>query len=394
MAGTPEPTYSQARMFYLPTLLSALYALLTSFAIFYLPVYFKETLGFSGGQIGLLFGAYGVTAVLAVFPSGLSTDFVTPKRVLFVAAVVTVFATLGLAKFTAFPVYLAVFLVFGLAGNSVKVAAESFIFKTHDTARTGRTFGVYQVFRMGAYGTALLSGGYLLQAFGFPTTLIVFAVCVAGVAVGTAALPDIPAQWSGFAMYAKDIRRPEVAVFAVWIFLFTSHWGAETTCYALFLRENLHFSLIEMGRYMSGEFVAYMLTAYTIGKRYDAGLDLGRVLWIGVLLAGIGHIGMTYPWWPSSFAFRVLHGVGDGCVSVVMYVGVSRLFLRERVGGNSGLINLVMMLGVLVGATIYGPLGEALGYQVPLLISGAIMIALGLFPQLHRGASGIGLSHR
>ena len=51
---------------------------------------------------------------------------------------------------------------------------------------------------------------------------------------------------------------------------------------------------------------------------------------------------------------------------------------------------LGLMAGVLAGSLIYGPLGESAGYQVPLIVSGLIMIALAFFPNLHRGASGLG----
>ncbi|WP_264861300.1 hypothetical protein [Klebsiella pneumoniae] len=39
-------------------------------------------------------------------------------------------------------------------------------------------------------------------------------------------------------------------LFAIWLFLFYLHWGAEFTSYGLFLRENLRLSLLGMGFYM------------------------------------------------------------------------------------------------------------------------------------------------
>ena len=48
----------------------------------------------------------------------------------------------------------------------------------------------------------------------------------------------------------------------------------------------------------------------------------------------------------------------------------------DRIGGNASLISLTTTLGVFAGSLIFGPLGAAYGYQVPLIISGAISLAL------------------
>lgn len=380
-------SHSLFRHFYLPALLASVYSLLIAFSVFFLPVHFKEDLGYSGLQIGFLFGVYSLTALAAVFPSGLSTDFITPRRVLFAAVAITVVSTIGLGQVRSYPFCVFFFVLFGLAGNSVKVAVESFIFKTHDKSKSGATFGLYQVFRMGGYGVALLAGGYLLDLIDFPATMTVLAICVGLMAIGVRALPDTTVAWTGLSGYANDFLQPRVLLFSGLLFLFASHWGAETTSYGLFVRENLGLSLVQMGWFMSGEFLTFCLTAWLVGRSYDRGGNLGSFLFIGVLLSGLGHMAMVFPWVPSSLVFRMIHGAGDGFVSVVMYVGVSRLFLRERIGGNSGLINLVIMAGVLAGSLVYGPLGEHFGYQLPLFVSGLIMLPLAFLPQLHRQVS-------
>jgi MFS family permease len=378
------------RGFLVPAGISFSYALLTSFATLLLPVYLKGDLHFSGAQIGMLYGAYGVTALVAVFPSGLSTDAARPRNILLAATALTVLAAVGIGLSRTFVPYLACFLFFGLAGHAVKIASEAVIYKTHDAARTGEVFGAYQATRMTAYAVALLGTGYLVERIGFPKTIFVFAAILASVALTSRALPDVPVAWSRLSLYGKDFRRPDVLVFATWLFLFTSHWGAETTSYALFVRTNLGLSPHRIGWFMAGEFVTFAATAWFLGKRHDRGGDLGRILLTGLLASGVGHVGMTYPWVPSSYAFRLLHGVGDGCIAVVMYVGVARLFLRERIGGNTGLINLVTMAGVLAGSLIYGPVGERFGYHVPFVASGLLLLALAAFPQARRGARVMG----
>lgn len=369
---------------HLPGLLAGANALLTGFAVFFMPIHFKEALHFSGAEIGMVFAGYGVTALLVVLPSGLGTDAVTPRRLLLGAVVVAFVAAAGLARAGTFPLVLASVLTVGVASHLVKVAAESFLYKTHDAARTGETFGLYQVFRMTGYCAAMIGGGYLVASHGFARTVVILAVVVLVAGLGALALPDVPVRWSGMSRYVGDIRRSEVVAFVSWLFLFASHWGAETTSYALFLRNNLDLSVIEIGWYMTGEFVTFMAANYAAGRLYDRGADLGRLLRFGVVLAGIGHLGMTWPSVGPSLAMRMLHGVGDGAANLVMYVGVARLFLRERVGGNLGFVTFVTMAGQFLGALVFGPLGEGAGYEVPFWVSGVVLIALGLFPLMPR----------
>ena len=63
-------------------------------------------------------------------------------------------------------------------------------------------------------------------------------------------------------------------------------------------------------------------------------------------------------------------------MTLVLYIGIARLFEIERLGGNAGLMNLSTMLGFVTGSLIYGPLGESLGYGHPFWISGALTILL------------------
>jgi predicted MFS family arabinose efflux permease len=58
------------------------------------------------------------------------------------------------------------------------------------------------------------------------------------------------------------------------------------------------------------------------------------------------------------------------------YTTITRLFHVDRIGGSASLISLTTTMGVFAGSLIFGPLGAAHGYQMPLIISGAISLAL------------------
>ena len=153
--------------------------------------------------------------------------------------------------------------------------------------------------------------------------------------------------------------------FAAWLFLFTLHWGAEATSLALFLRHNLGLEPLGVGAYMAGEFGVVALTAYLYGRFWAGKLKPLTFMAVALLASGSGHILMTYPNLPWSFAMRALHGFGDGLILMETYTTLARLFHVDRIGGNSSLIGLAITLGVFAGSLIFGPLGAALATRCP-----------------------------
>jgi hypothetical protein len=176
--------------------------------------------------------------------------------------------------------------------------------------------------------------------------------------------------------YGRDFLVAPVLFFATWLFLFTLHWGAEATSLALFLKHNLGLTPLGVGGYMAGEFSVVSLTAYIYGRFWAGRLKPLIFLTLALLFSGVGHICMTYPVLPWSFAWRAVHGFGDGLILMETYTTISRLFHVDRIGGSASLISLTTTMGVFTGSLIFGPLGAAYGYQVPLIISGAISLAL------------------
>ena len=76
-----------------------------------------------------------------------------------------------------------------------------------------------------------------------------------------------------------------------------------------------------------------------------------------------------------SFAMRILHEVGDGIFFVYLYGAIHKHFPKERLGGNTGFVIGITILGSIVGSMIFGPMGENYGYNWPLFVSGIINLA-------------------
>jgi len=189
-------------------------------------------------------------------------------------------------------------------------------------------------------------------------------------------LPLSRGQSNPLLQYGRDFASGPVLFFVTWLFLFTLHWGAEGTSLGLFLKKNLGLGPLGVGLYLAGEFSMVALTAYLYGRCGAERLHPFALLALALATSGLGHIFMTYPDLAWSFVWRLVHGFGDGLVIMITYTTIARLFHVDRIGGNAGLISLATTLGVLAGSLIYGPLGAAYGYQMPLIISGFTSLIL------------------
>jgi MFS family permease len=256
------------------------------------------------------------------------------------------------------------------------MSMEMQLLKTDTGQRTGRRVGLFVAWRYGGLLVGTILAGYVLHWLDFRGAFHTMgAVCLLLV---PAALYLAPTRLAKVRVreYFRDLSDLRVVLFAGWLFLFTMHWGVESTCYSLFLRREMGLSMQQMGWYMSAEFLAVAAAGLLIAPRLGRESSLTVLGFAGVMLSGLGHIGMVVGNVWVSVAFRAVHGFGDGALSVLLYLGIAKLFHIERLGGNTGALNLAMMAGQIAGAMIAGPLGEKAGYALPIWTSGVLMIAL------------------
>lgn len=373
--GAPQPQRPLDRPTSLLPFFICAYAAVLSCVYFLLPLYLSGTLHFSGAQIGLLYALLNLETLLASFPVGVFADRY-PARTLTRLGIAGTAASLWvLAGIERFGPFLLIYLCFGLGLQFFRQSVEIALFKEKNPDLTHR-FGVFNAMRMGGMMAGALGGGVLFYFLNFPVTLKFFAVGLLLLLLPTGRLPLTTGVRTALFEYGRDFLTRPVLFFAAWLFLFTLHWGAEATSLALFLQHNLGLAPLGVGTYMAGEFGVISLTVYLYGRFWAGRLQPLTFLALALLLSGSGHIFMTYPHLPWSFAWRAVHGLGDGLILMETYTTIARLFHVERIGGNASLITVVTTVGTFAGALIFGPLGAAYGYQMPLIISGAISLAL------------------
>lgn len=354
--------------------LSSGFALVGGFASFFMPVFLRDSLHFSGAAIGLLYAALSLTSLASALPVGVCNDRSGSRAPLAAALLAAAAAVAGLALCRSLWLYLPLYLLYGLASNVFRISADSlFLRQERDPGR----FGLYSALRLAGLGIGTLVSGLLLVRLDFPPTLLLLAAFTAALCLVCPLLPrgvGCRAKLSGYG--EEFLGRPAALFFALWLFLFATHWGAEYTSYGLFLRHVLGLSLSGMGYFMAAQFAVIAAAAWTGGRLLKAGVSPQTLLAAGLLTSGVGAVVMATSGLTVAFLFRGLHEVGDGLITVIMYVRISELFGSQRLGGHIGLVQFVTTLGALVGSLVFGPLGESYGYGTALAASGLLTLAL------------------
>jgi MFS family permease len=351
------------------------YSAITSCVYFLLPLYLQGGLHFTGAQIGLLYAVLSINAILVAFPVGVTGDRYPARVLTRLGLLGTALCLWGLAAVSRFWPFLAVFWGFGVSLQLFRQSLDILLFKETPDDQA-RRFGEYNAVRMGGMVVGAVAGGVIYYTVSFPATLRLFGAGVMLLLFGTTRLPLTAGVRTPILQYGRDLLTRPVLFFVSWLFLFTLHWGAEATSLALFLERNLGLAPLGVGFYMAGEFAVVSGTAMLYGRFWAGRLKPLTFIAVALVFSGCGHILMCYPSLPWSFAMRAVHGFGDGLILMETYTTVARLFHVDRIGGNASFVFLATTLGIFAGSLIFGPLGAAYGYQWPLIISGALSLAL------------------
>ena len=219
-------------------------------------------------------------------------------------------------------------------------------------------------------------GGILLDSIDFPLVFKISAIAPISLLVLILFVERNKKYKSNIQEYKQDLWKPDIILFAIVIFFFATHFGAELTSYSLFLKENLNLNLIQTGIYMGIAVISLGIANLAFGKLWDKGMKFRHFMSTGLIISGLGHILMVNENYGISLFFRAFHEIGDAAIFLFLMLGIYKYFPKQRVGGTSAVIATVMILGNAVGALIYGPIGPAFGYHMPLIASGMVSILL------------------
>ena len=330
--------------------------------------------GFDGLSIGILMSVFSMVSLFSSFPIGAINDRLSIKYVIIIGMLLESVFFAGLYAFRNFWVMLLFFLAGGLGGNMVDTSVRSLTFKALGHERRGKKLGFYQVATTGGFGTGIILGGLLLFSFRFSGVLLISSAACLALALASWLIADVERIKFPISEYREIILRKGTALFLLPLFIFGIHWGAEHTSYSLFLRQTLGLDYFWSGIYMGIPILFLVAASVLTGMRIDRKGGHRQALFSGIVLSGLGHIMMVLQPAAVSFIFRLIHEIGDGVAAVSYNLSFSKIFKVERIAGETSAAVTVMVIGNVLGALAFGPLGYAYGFGWPLVISGVLSL--------------------
>lgn len=339
--------------------------------VFFIGVHLN-IIGFSGAQIGILFMTYSLTGLLTILPSGFSNDTFKSKHLLSLALILLSIQYFGLFYLKDFAPLLVVFFLGSIGKTLYSNSMDSLFLKSTNKENTKKKINIFLSLNYTLIGLSIMFAGYLLNInYSFGKIFFVISILLGMMAiVSQFILPKSSTAKFEILHYKKDIFRPNVLFFMLMMFLFSLHYGAEETSYGLFLKNNLGLDSLYSGLYM-GIAIISMAVSVIIIRKLLYKFDVILALLIGTFLSGTGLILMAVFTDPLvSALFRILHETGDAAMFFFIYYGIAKLFDTERLGGNTGIVTFVIIIGASLSNFIFGTIGAKYGYDKPFLIGG------------------------
>ncbi|MFH1533385.1 MAG: MFS transporter [Nitrospirota bacterium] len=346
---------------------------------FFLGVYYNS-IGLTGAQIGIIFALGTITSIITILPSGLSNDRLKSKHLIGIALTLIAIFYFGLSQTHNFYIIALMALLGGMGGTIYTTSSESLFYKSTNKDQVSKKIGIFQGLNYLMVGLGMICAGFLLEKnLPFEKLFFFFAIAfLAMTLISQITLPKNKTSQFALLQYKKDIFRPKILLFLLIMFLFAIHFGAESTTYGLFLRKTLNLTTLQMGLYMGFAIMTMALAVQIISKKLHK-WKTQYILAMGLFMSGAGHILMTINDPIISAFFRIFHEIGDAAMFFFVYYGITNLFDLKRIGGNASIFTFTATIGSATGAIIFGPMGESLGYHVPLIVSGSTtLLALAL----------------
>ncbi len=346
---------------------------------FFLGVYYNS-IELTGTQIGIIFALGTISSIITILPSGLSNDRLKSKTLIGISLALIAIFYFGLSQTHDFYLIALISVIGGIGKTIYATSSESLFYKSTNKEHVSKRIGIYQGLNYFMTGLGMIAAGFFLEKdLAFEKIFIIIAVLfLVMTIISQITLPKTKTSQFPLLQYKKDIFRPKILFFLLIIFLFAIHWGAESTTYGLFLKETLNLTKLQMGLYMGTAIITMALTVQIISKKIHQ-WKTQYILVVGLFMSGSGHILMTINKPIISAIFRIIHEIGDAATFFFIIYGIAQLFDLKRVGGNASIFTFTATIGSATGAIIFGPMGESLGYHVPLIVSGATtLLALAL----------------
>lgn len=344
----------------------------------YIPIHFRNS-GFTDPQSGLLFSLQSLMAIVTYLPSGVINDRLSVRaQILLGGAVFTVFAS-ALSRATTYAHFVGLFILWGLSGTMLDNSTNVAYYKESTVAPNRLFFSFYGITNTLAYAAGGLLGARILGDNDFSAffrAIFFMSLIIVPLAM---LLPNTRASSVRLRDYLADIKRPETAVLALSLFLFTYHWGAELTYFTMFMKENVRMTTAEVSHIYLTVGLAMSAIIFPLGYFKDAHrLAPRHALYVAVLFSSASQLGFhAVGSFEAMFWNQIVHSVGDAFFIYYWFNIIPSLYTYERIGGASSFVNLFAVISVIAGSYASGlAVSKSGDNYTAFLISGLLGLAV------------------
>ena len=344
----------------------------------YLPYYYKQV-GLSDSHIGFLISMVSLTTLILVFPIGVLSDRIDPKKLFLAGSIIGIaFAILLLYKgrVKVFEPYI---FIFALAVAMVQISLSAHFLKQMEEISRGSQSAIYSIGGILGAGVAAQIAGMIVKNYGperlFWSTLC-FAILLFVCGFGLPKIKGIPFHISE---YKEDLRHPLSWILIFIAFIVSSHSGFEHVGYTLIQTEVIGLTTEQAGRIFL--YISFTMTimSWVSGAIHDRAKK--PVLWAGLalLLSGVFQSASGYgTGFYSYLGLRMVHVIGDSFSGVLILVIASVAFTKKRSGGSWAILLLVRNLSDVIFSNVAGHLNQTIGLRQGFLVSGILVVIAGL----------------
>jgi len=354
-----------------------------------LPLY-AATLGAGPAQVGLINGAFMLTAGLFSIPAGLLADR-TGRTLPIIAGIAATALSSLLIPYCRLPEQMAAaYILFGLGLAALAPGMLSLVADIMPVERLGMAYGWYTTAIYCAMAIGPATGGYLAQQFGLRTVFFVSGGLL--LAVALAAYPLLP---RGAARHRSDLHAMLAAskelcrnrgllscllatvgscigfgVFLTFLPLYAAEQGLDPG---------------KVGLVFAAQALTNVVGRVPIGRMADR-IDRRRLVAVGLIclaaaLAAMGQVAQL----PLLLACAVVLGVG----MALTFTAIGALIVEQvpavQRGLAMGMYNSCIYLGMMAGATVMGLALPRLGYPLVFAAAGGVaLLGLLLFSNRRR----------
>lgn len=321
-----------------------------------IPLYI-DSVGASAGVVGIIVGAFAITALLIRPFAGPAFDSFSRKKLLMAAqgVIAAAFVLYGFAHTV--PALFAVRMLHGLGIGCAGPLAMSLVSEYLPKSRLASGVSIYMIAQSMAQVVGPAAGLALVETIGFQATYLISALFLFASMASISTLREIPREKPPYRLELGRMFAREAVGYAIVLTLFATAFGGTTSYLVLYATK---LGIQNIGAYFMVYAICLLVTRPVYGKLADR-LGAERVLVPGVICFAasyfmLAHINDLV----GLIGVAVVAAAGFGaCVPLVQSLAMSAVSVERR-GAASNTTFTGMDAGMLLGPFLAGGAIEAL----------------------------------